>query len=116
MFDIAEKVLDDTMINLNDRFGAFINHEVIQASVIINLQNWPHEAADLEDYGEAELEKIYKHFRSLFESRNVDLETCKVQWTDLKRFVSRRRKQEKKQVKKRRSKQRQGQRCSFPYP
>ena len=92
---IAEQVLDDTLDNLDGRFNSFVTNNVIQAAAIVNPQNWPDDGDALDDYGEAEIGELYHHFRSPLESRHVVLESCKVQWMELKHFIARRRRLEK---------------------
>ena len=48
----------------------------------------------MHDYGDIEIETIYTAFGKLLQNRNIDLETCKVQWTELKQHIVKKRRAE----------------------
>ena len=52
----------------------------------MNPQNCP-DCEVLHDSGDVEFETIYTAFGKLLQNRNIDLETYKVQWTELKQHI-----------------------------
>ncbi len=105
----VEAIVNETKENIDTRFDTFSNNPVLKASRVINPHNWPESEAALYDYGDQEIEELFKHFESLLQSRHLaDLNRCKLQWIELKLLISRRRKLEihskKKQTKEEESK------------
>ena len=87
-------MIKDTIKNIEDRFDSLVSHPVMKSAMVINPQNWPDGEA-LQDYGDEEVEQIYSAYKKPLEARHVDLNHCKVQWTELKNHISRKRRAEK---------------------
>ena len=89
----AKQVIEDTITKTEEQFDSLINHTVIKAATVMNPHNWPGDA--LQDYGDQEIEQLYNAFQEPLKARHVDLHKCTVQWTDLKKHISRKRKAER---------------------
>ncbi len=85
----ATQIIDDTLKHINDRFESLEKNKIIQAAGIVNTQNWPSGGEALAVYGDEEVEVLFNHFEGPLKKRHVDINSTKVQWSELKVFVTR---------------------------
>ncbi len=94
--NVGCKIIDSTIKNMDQRYKSLTTHKVAKAAEIVNPQNWPQAQGDsLDNYGEEAVKDIYQAFQPILASRHIDLSLSKLQWLDLKKFITRKRQNEK---------------------
>ena len=94
----AQTIVEETKRHIDERFKSLIDNKIVKAASIANVHNWPEESELLDVYGE-EVDELFTHFKEPLEKRHIDSNRAKVQWIDLKKFVTRHRKLQKDQQK-----------------
>ena len=88
--NVGCKIIDSTIKNMDQRYKSLTTHKVAKAAEIVNPQNWPQAQGDsLDNYGEEAVKDIYQAFQPILASRHIDLSLSKLQWLDLKKFITR---------------------------
>ena len=77
---------------LNERFYTILKDPVLKASCIFEHMRWPSFASDkakLESYGEAEIDLLLEHYKTLYGYFSGDADKARREWRRLKLFVAR---------------------------
>ena len=87
----ARNVINGTVKTTEERFDSLSNNNVLKSAIVFNPQNWPKGEA-LNFYGDQEVQCIYDVYQQPLKARHVYLTQCEIQWTEIKRHTSRKKK------------------------
>lgn len=74
---------------VDERFSSLVELPVFTALKILDVKLWPHTtSSDLLEFGNAEVDLVFEHFKGLFAANKINKHDAVSQWQELKKFVA----------------------------
>ena len=84
-----DEVTDDATRYYERRFDSILEEPLLKHAEIFNSDHWPEESQPgFEDYGDASIDFLLAHYKTLLGYFDVDPQDAKKQWTELRRCVA----------------------------
>lgn len=83
-----QKVLDDVLQNLEERFSYLENDPVLKAAAVLDPDIWPADQMELSSYGEKEVEILANHYKDHLLRAGCELLQIDREWSCVKSHVN----------------------------
>ena len=83
-----QAVLDDTLENVEERFGYLENDPVLKAAAVLDPDVWPKDQIELSTYGDAEIELLSNYYEHHLLRAGGELHQIVREWSSVKSYVS----------------------------
>ena len=83
-----QAVLDDTLENVEERFGYLENDPVLKAAAVLDPDVWPKDQIELSTYGDAEIELLANYYEHHLLRAGGELHQIVREWSSVKSYVS----------------------------